>query len=143
MSDGIELYFPPMRTPGVALALGAFGVIAAALPLIAMATLVPGALADTGSLMSAVLIAAFIVPFAFFGVAFVALAAYMVSNALLVRIDAQTITTWRMLFGVTMKRSRMALSDLAAIEPHIAARHQNPFSSLPIYQLVALDRSRT
>ena len=112
--DGIELYFPPLRTPEVSLALGAFGLIATALPAIGTIALLPAALADTGGLMAVVLLAAFTVPFALFGVTCVVLAVYMVCNALLVRIDQQRITTWRMLFGVTVSRKRIERSAMAS-----------------------------
>ena len=141
--DGIELYFPPWRMPGVALALGIFGVIATALPAIAIAALLPAALADASGFMSAVLLASFVVPFALFGLACILLAAYTVCNALLVRVDAQGIATWRMLFGVTIRRRGVDRAELAAIEPHIPARHQSVFSSEPIYELVAWNRSRS
>lgn len=142
-ADGIELYFPPWRTPGVALALGAFGVIATALPAIAIAALLPAALADAGGLMGAVLLASFVVPFALFGVACILLAAYKVCNALLVRVDERGIATWRMLFGVTIRRGGIERNELAGIEPHIPARHQSVFGSEPIYELVAFNRGRT
>jgi hypothetical protein len=143
-SNGVvELYFPPLRTPGVAAALGAFGLIATALTAIAIAALLPGTIAHGSGLIDAVLVAGFIVPFAFFGVAFVVLAMYMACNALLVRIDREAIATWRILFGIAIRRSRMAWSEIATIEPRIAARHQSVFSSETIYELVALNEGHT
>ena len=143
MPGGIELYFPPGRMPDVALALGIFGVIAAALPAIGIAALLPAALAGAGGLLGAVLLASFVVPFALFGVACVLVAAYTVCSALLVRVDAQGVATWRMLFGFTVRRRDVRRQELASIEPHIPARHQSIFGSAPIYELVALNRSRT
>ena len=142
-SGGIELYFPPWRMPGVAFALGVFGVIAAALPAMAIAALLPAALAGASGLMGAVLLASFAVPFALFGVACVVVAAYTVCNALLVRVDAQGVAAWRTLFGVTVWRGGVTRHDLASIEPSIPARHQSVFGSEPIYELVAVNRSRT
>lgn len=142
-AGGIDLYFPPWRTPGVALALGAFGVIATALPAIAIAALLPAALAGAGGLLGAVLLASFVVPFALFGAACVLVAAYTVCNALLVRVDEHGIATWRMLFGVTIRRGGIERNELATIESRIPARHQSLFGAEPIYQLVALNRSRT
>src|SRR4051812_15144849 len=97
--DGIELYFPPLRNLAAALALGAFGAIATTLGLVGTMALLPGA-THTGGLMSAVLLAAFVVPFAAFGAAFVLLAMYMVVNGLIVHVTLDGITSIRTLFGV-------------------------------------------
>jgi hypothetical protein len=142
-SGTVELYFPPFRTPGVALALGAFGFIATAIAAIGIAALLPGAIASSSGLMAAVLVGAFIVPFAFFGLAFVVVAMYMVCNALLVRIDRHAIETWRILFGVAVSRNRMAWGELATIEPRIAARHQSVFTPESVFELVALNDGRS
>lgn len=140
--DGIALYFPPLRMPEVALPLAAFGAIAGALPGFTIAALLPAALADTIGLMSAVLIGAFLVPFALFGVIFVVLALYMICNALSVRVQPSGIDTARMICGLTVRRRHIARSELSAVEPEISARQQSLFSSEPIYQLVARDTAR-
>ena len=140
--DGIALYFPPLRMPEVALPLAAFGAIASALPGFTAAALLPAAAADTIGLLSAVLIAAFIVPFALFGVVFVVLAAYMVCNALCVRVRPSGIDTTRTICGLPVRRRHIARSELSALEPEITARHQSLFSAEPVYQLVARDAAR-
>ncbi|HEV7802746.1 MAG TPA: hypothetical protein VGP15_16850 [Burkholderiales bacterium] len=142
-SNAVELYFPPLRMPQVALPLAAFGMICAAIPALLIAALLPSAVADASGLLSAALIAAFVLPFAVFGAVFVLLAIYMVANALYVRIDAETIATARLLFGVVVKRKRIARCDIASVEPEIASRHQSLFSSQPVYQLVARANDRT
>src|SRR5688572_29738285 len=81
-AEGVELYFPPFRMPEVALALAAFGVIAAVIPGVAVLALAPSAAANAASLLSATLIAGFVLPFLAFGVLFVALSFYMAANAL-------------------------------------------------------------
>jgi hypothetical protein len=139
----VELYFPPGRTPGVALALGTFGVIAAALPAIAIAALLPRARADAGGLMGSVLLASFVVPFALFGAACVVLAVYTVCNSLRVRVDEHGITTRRTLFGVTIRRRTFKSDEIWLIEPRLPSRHQSAFDPDPIYQLVAFNRHRT
>ena len=141
-AEGVELYFPPLRMPEVAFPLAVFGVIAAALPGVAMLGLIPG-LGDAGTLLSAALIGGFVLPFFVFGAVFVALAFYMVANALLVRIRAEGIETARILFGVVIRRRRIARSDIASLEPEIASRYQSLFSPDPVYQLVARARDRS
>jgi hypothetical protein len=136
----VELYFPPGRTPGVAFALGVFGVIAAALPAIAIARFFPAALADARGLMGAALLASFVVPFTLFGAACVVLALSAACNSLLVRVDEHGITTRRMLFGITIRRRVLERDEIASIVPHMPARHQSAFDPDPIYQLVALNR---
>jgi len=140
--EGVELYFPPLRMPEVALPLAGFGVIAAAIPGVAIFALAPAAAANAGSLLSATLIAGFVVPFFVFGAVFVVLALYMVANALLVRIRSEGIDTARILFGVVIKRHRIARSDIDSVEPEIASRYQSLFSSDPVYQLVARARDK-
>jgi hypothetical protein len=139
--EGIELYFPPLRMPEVALPLALFGFIATVLPAVAIAALLP-ALAGTTGMVSAVLMAAFVVPFGIFGAAFVLTAVYMLCNALLVRVDREAINTARLLFGTVVRRYRIARSDIASVEPEIASRYQSLFSSSPVYQLVARDAAR-
>jgi hypothetical protein len=139
--ESVELYFPPMRMPEVALPLAIFGVIATLLPAVAIAALLPSLAGATG-MVSAVLVASFIVPFAIFGAAFVVLALYMFCNALLVRVDRHAIDTARVLFGIVIRRRKLMRGDIAAIESEIASRYQSLFSSDPVYQLVARDGQR-
>jgi hypothetical protein len=138
----VELYFPPMRMPEVALPLATFGVIATLLPAVAIAALLPSLAGATG-MVSAVLVASFVLPFAIFGVAFVLLAVYMFCNALVVRVDPQEIDTARVLFGIVIRRRKIMRGDIAAIEPEIASRYQTLFSSHAVYQLVARDARRS
>jgi hypothetical protein len=139
--ENVELYFPPMRMPEVALPLATFGVIATLLPAVAIAALVPS-LADATGMVSAVLVASFVLPFAMFGAAFVLLAVYMFCNALFVRVDLHGINTARVLFGFVIRRRKMPRGDIVAIEPEIASRYQSLFSSDPVYQLIARDARR-
>ena len=139
--NSVELYFPPMRMPEVALPLAIFGVIATVLPAVAIAALIPS-LADATGMVSAVLVASFVLPFALFGAAFVLLALYMLCNALVVRVDLHAIDTARVLFGLVIRRRRMMREDIVAIESEIASRYQSLFSSDPVYQLIARDARR-
>jgi hypothetical protein len=140
--NGVELYFPPMRMPEVALPLATFGIIATLLPAVAIAALLPS-LADATGMVSAVLVASFVLPFAIFGAAFVVLAVYMFCNALLVRVDPHAIDTARVLFGIVVRRRKIIRNDITAIESEIASRYQSLFSSDPVYQLVARDAQRS
>ena len=139
---GVELYFPPLRHVGTALALGLFGAITAALGAAGSLALLHGALGDTSGIMSAVLVASFAVPFALFGVVFVALAIYMAMNALTVQVDAVAISAHRTLLGMSLARRGMAASEVQSIEPQIATRDQSPFTAEPVYRLYAIDRER-
>jgi hypothetical protein len=139
---GIELYFPPLRLPAVALQLGAFGLVSTALAGLALAVLLPPSLEDTAALMAAVLLAIFLGPFAAFGLALFGIALYMGANALRVCIRSGWIETERTLLGAVVGRRRMRTADVASVEAWITARHQSVFSSEPVYQLVAVDRVR-
>jgi hypothetical protein len=136
--DHAELYFPPLRMPEVALPLALFGVIATTLPALAIGRLLPSLEVPSG-LLSAILMASLVLPFGLFGAAFVLLAVYMLSNALIVRVDADAIVTERVLFGIVARRRRILRSDIASIDAEIASRYQSLFSSYPVYQLVARD----
>jgi hypothetical protein len=140
--NGIELYFPPWRMPQVAFALAAFGAITSALAIVGGAVMLESALASTAGALAAVMMVAFVAPLGVFGVLFLALALYMLTNALLVSVEPGGIATRRSLFGVVVARKRLQREALAALEPEIASRHQNIFSTAPVYQLIARDASR-
>jgi hypothetical protein len=140
--DGIELYFPAGRMPHVALALAAFGAIACALAIVGGAVMLGSALSGTAGTLAAVMMVGFVAPLGVFGAIFVALAVYMVGNALLVRIGANEISTRRSLFGFVVSKKRVAREALGEVEPQIVSRHQSVFSTEPVYQLVARDGSQ-
>ena len=137
-----ELNFPPLRDPRIALPLAAFGVIACALAAIGAAVMLAGVSAGVGGLLAAVLMIAFVAPLGVFGVIFVALAIYMVCNALSVTVGDEGIETRRTLFGFLLAHRRIARSELDAVEPEIASRYQSVFETEPVYLLVARDATR-
>ena len=141
-ADALELYFPPFRAAGSAVLLALFGLIATGIGTIGLAAVLPGAAAHAGGLMSAMLIAGFILPFVGFGVVFVGIAAFTACNALLVRIDAQGVRTWRMLLGVAVSKRVLASSDIASVDPQIVSRDQSPFRGETVYRIIALNRDR-
>jgi hypothetical protein len=125
----------------VALPLSLFGVLAVLLTALAAGGFLPALDAPLG-LVSVVLIASFALPFGIFGAACVVLGVYMLFNALLVRIDAETIVTKRILFGIVLRRCRLMRGDIASVRAEIASMEQSLFSANAIYRLVARD-SRT
>jgi hypothetical protein len=136
--QSVELYFPPLRMPEVALPLALFGLIAMTLPAFAVAALVPSLAGATG-LLSATLLASFVLPFAFFGLTFVFLAIYMLANALHVRITDDAIDTSRIVCGIVARRRHVARAEISSINAEIASRYQSLFSTAPVYQLVACE----
>ena len=141
-AGGIELYYPPLRDASVALQLGVFGAIAFALGAVAVAALGGGALGTSSGALTAVLVGAFVLPFAAFGAVLAAQALFMVANALRVDVDREGIVSARTLVGLTVRRRRMRKSDVSAIEPFIASRYQSLFSREPRFHLVAYDVAR-
>jgi hypothetical protein len=127
--------------PQVALALATFGAIACALAVVGAAVMLAGALASTAGVLAAVLMVGFVAPLGAFGVVFLALAVYMLANALVVRVGPEGIVTSRRLFGLVLWRKRLPREAAVALEPEIASRHQNIFSAEPVYRLVARDAS--
>ena len=81
------------------------------------------------------LISSFVLPFVVFGVVLVAVAAYMLANALHVRADAAAIETTRIVLVMVVRRRRIARSDVAGIEAQIPARYQSLFAGTPSYHL--------
>ena len=134
--ESVELYFPALRMPEVALPLALFGLIAITLPGFAVAALVPS-LAGASGLISAMLLAAFVLPFAFFGAAFVVLAIYMLANALRVRITRESIDTSRLVCGILARQQHVLRADISSFDAEIASRYQSLFNTQPVYQLVA------
>lgn len=135
--DGLELRFPPMRAPGVALALGAFGAVSSVLSMLALFGVIPAGGSDAHGLLVVALVGAFIVPFLAFGLAFAALAIYMLANSLTVTVSNGWITAVRRVFGLTVSSRALSCGEVAAIEPRASAKYQNLFSAEPIYQLIA------
>ena len=62
---------------------------------------------------------------------------YLAANSLHVHIDNEGVRTTRRVFGFVTNLRAITRSDVADIEPRIAARHQNVFSSIPRYALIA------
>lgn len=141
--SGIELYYPPLRLPEVALPLALFGALAFALPALGASALLPYALASAAGAMTAILLGVFIAPFAVFGGVLVIQALYMLTHSLRVRAGDEGITAERFVFGLPLSASHLARADIAGIEPRIPARHQSLFSSEPVYELVACNAART
>jgi len=134
----LELYFPPLRAPAAALALGLFGVVCLALPLFA----VSGALAAIGGnpahgLLILALLGAFVVPFPVFGAVFVALAVYLLANSLTVTVNPSAIRTVRRVFGLKLSERELKRPEIAALEAQSAAKYQGLFSAEPNFRLVA------
>ncbi len=140
-AQGIDLYFPPLRSAGASIGLGAFGVICTALPTVAGAALVSALGFDTHGLLVIALLAGFIVPFFAFGLVFIALAVYQLANSLHVRVERAGIATARRAFGLTFGRRIIAGANIAAVVPRIPSRFQSPFAAEASYRLIALNRA--
>jgi hypothetical protein len=142
-SAGIELYFPPLRCPEVAIPLALFGALAFALPALGAGALLPSALASTAGAMTAVLVGVFIAPFAVFGAVLVIQALYMLAHSLRVEVGRHGITSAVFVLGVPLPARHLARADVAVIVPRILTRHQSVFTTQPIYQLVASNADHT
>jgi hypothetical protein len=139
--QGIELYFPPLRTPGAALALALFG-IACLIPGF-FATLAVTPLAQTGpsGVLAIWLMSIFILPFLAFGVLFLALAVYQIANSLAVSVTESEIRTLRRVFGLALRERRVAIADVAALEAVTVIRHRRPREGVSYYSLVIRTKS--
>jgi hypothetical protein len=93
---------------------------------------------DNGSAwVSLALVGGLAAPFIFASLIFAVQALYLAFNALHVEVDAGGARTVRRVLGQVTRRSTIGRSDIVDIEPRIAARYQNVFSSVPRYALAA------
>ena len=134
---GIELYFPPLRAPGIAAMLGLFGVVCMVLPLLAASSLLAAGGSAVHGLLAIALVGSFVAPFPVFGAVFVALAVYLLANSLTVTVNPSAIRTVRRVFGMCLRRREIKCRDVAAIEDRIAAKYQSLFSAEPQFRLIA------
>jgi hypothetical protein len=134
--QGIELYFPPLRTPGAALALALFGVACFIPGFFAAIAVTPLAESGPAGVLAIWLMSIFILPFIAFGVLFLALAVYQVANSLAVRVTEAEIRSLRRVFGIALRERRIANADIAALDAVTILRHRRPREEASYYSLV-------
>ncbi|HKA43408.1 MAG TPA: hypothetical protein VKF40_15620 [Burkholderiales bacterium] len=141
LPEGIELYFPPLRTPGAALALALFGAACFIPGFFAAVAVAP--LAETGAsgVMAIWLMGPFIVPFIAFGVLFSALSVYLVANSLTVVITSLEIRSLRRVFGFALSERRILGADVAALDVVAVLRYRWLRNDTPFYNLVVRSRN--
>jgi hypothetical protein len=138
--DGVELLFPVLRAPGVALTTGVFGLVSAFLPALSLAALLPLQSADGMAMVSLALLGGMAAPFLLASVVFTVLAIYMLSNSLTVTVTPAGVHAIRRVFGRAVQLREIAQDDVAQLESQISARYQNVFGAIPRYRLVAQHR---
>lgn len=135
--DGIELYFPPLRAPGIAAMLGLFGVACMVLPLLAVSSLLAAGGSAVHGLLAIALVSSFVAPFPVFGAVFVALAVYLLANSLTVTVSPSAIRTVRRVFGLKLGERELKRPEIASLEAQTAAKYQNLLGAEPNFRLVA------
>jgi hypothetical protein len=139
--QGIELYFPPLRTPGPALALALFGGACFIPGLFAAIAVAPLAAAGAAGMLAIWLMSIFILPFIAFGVLFVVLAVYLVANSLRVMVTDSEIRSLRRVFGIALRERRVPRADVAALDAVAVMRYRWPRDDVPFYSLVVRTKS--
>jgi len=134
--QGITLFFPALRNPGAALMLALFGLSCFVPGFFASIAMAPFTAHGPGGMIALWLMSIFILPFIGFGVLFVALAVYQVSNSLAVSVTAAEIRTRRHLFGLGIGERRVASGDVAALDAMTALRYRWPREATSHYKLV-------
>jgi len=134
--QGITLYFPALRNLGAALMLALFGLSCFIPGFFASIAIAPFADYGPGGMIALWLMSIFIMPFIGFGMLFVALAVYQVSNSLSVSVTAAEIRTRRRVFGISLGERRVASAEVAALEAMSALRYRLPREATTHYQLV-------
>ena len=134
--QGIELYFPPFRTPGAALALALFGMACFIPGFFAVIAMAPLAESGAAGMIALWLMSIFILPFIAFGALFPAVALYLIANSLTVRITESEIRSLRRIFGVPLRERRVAPADVAALDAVAMLRYRWPRDDTPLYSLV-------
>lgn len=141
LPDGIELYFPPLRSPGAALSLGFFGVACLIPGLFATAVVAPLSGSGAASMLAIWLMSIFILPFVAFGVLFLVVAGYRLVNSLTVVVTGSHIRTLRRILGVPVRKEGVWQADIAALDAVASARDRWLGEGVPLYDLVV--RTRT
>jgi len=136
LSDGIELYFPPFRAAGAALSLGLFGLACLIPGLFAALAVAPLAVSDASGMIAIWLMSIFILPFIAFGVLFLALAGYRLTNSLKVIVTSSYIRTLRGFLGFPLWERRVIQGDISALDPVAAGRYRWLRDAVPLYDLV-------
>ena len=139
-SQGIQLYFPPLRNRVAALMLGLFGISCLIPGLFAALALAPLAASGPAGVLSIVLMSTFILPFITFGLVFVTLAVYQVANSLTVTVTVPEIRSLRRVFGMALRERRVASADIAAFDAISVLRHRRPREDASYYSLVVTIR---
>jgi len=140
IANGIEIIFPALRAPGVALSVGAFAFVCALLPVLGLSAMLPLKSGDAATMLSLALIGGMAAPFVLASVVFGMLAVYMLCNSLTVRVTPAGVSAVRRIFGRPVKLSEITRGDIARIEVQINARYQNVFGTVPRYRLLARHR---
>lgn len=137
--QGIELYFPPFRTPGASLNLALFGVACLIPGLFAAVAVAPLAVSGPAGMVATWLMSIFVLPFVAFGVLFIGLAAYRLSNSLTVEITGGEIRSLRRILGFPVRERRVIQADVVALEA-VATRYRWVWRAAPLYSIVARTR---
>ena len=140
--QGLELYFRPFRTPGATLSLALFGVACLIPGLFAAIALAPLAVSGPSGMVAIWLMSIFVLPFVAFGVLFVGLAAYRLSNSLTVVVTAAEIRSLRRILGFPVREQRIPHADVTALDA-VARRYRWVWNARPLYSIVARTRSST
>ncbi len=140
LSQGIELYFRPLRTPGATLSLALFGVACLIPGFFAAIALAPLAVSGASGMVAIWLMSIFILPFVAFGALFIIMAAYRLSNSLTVLVTAAEIRSLRRVLGFPVRDQRVPPEEVAALHA-VARRHRWLWNARPLYSIVARTRS--
>ena len=137
LPQGIELYFPPFRRPAATLSLALFGIACLIPGLFAALALTPLVFSGASGMVAIWLMSIFILPFVAFGVLFVALAAYRLSNSLTVTVTASEIRSLRRILGFPLLEQRISRADVAALDAVASMRYRWRRSDAPFFSIVA------
>jgi hypothetical protein len=137
----LELYFPPLRAPAAAGSIALFGCACLAPGVFAALAVAPASSAGAAGMLGIWLMSIFILPFVAFGMAFLALAAYLLANSLTVSVTATEIRSLRRVFGLALAERRIACCDIARLTEVATLRNRWPGAKDVYYSLVATSRS--
>jgi hypothetical protein len=82
----------------------------------------------------------FILPFVAFGVLFIGLAAYRLSNSLTIVVPAVEIRSLRRILGFPVREQRVPRTEVTALDA-VARRYRWVWNARPLYSIVARTRS--
>ena len=137
LSEGVQLYFPPLRAWRLARAFALIGAAMLLPALLAATAFAPAGRGDARALLGFVLTATFVYPLIVFGAVFALVALYTISTSLTVTASATGVRAVRRLFNMNLS-DRSLSRDAAVVLEQETQNMPRLLGGGPYFRVVAL-----